>query len=180
MSKIHLVFVYRSLRSMELSAAAWWYYFWGFVTLCFQRSRKGSKCAAVLSLEVHQSSVHRKKLLFLDRFSVIFTGPPAPDELLSFWKREECHHHKMQKIASLPFLISLPTSSACQAITRAEIWCNLSSSVNHLVKKPPNIYITQISIISWRRAYIIKHGSHYCILEQHISFRLPKVNVHAK
>lgn len=53
--------------------------------LCFQRSRRGSSgCAAVSQKEVHQSSEHRKKLVFFDRFSVIFTGPPAPDELLSF------------------------------------------------------------------------------------------------
>lgn len=56
--------------------------------LCFQRGREGPSRYAAVSQKwrVHQSNEQRKKLVFLDRFSVIFTGPPAPDELLSFWK----------------------------------------------------------------------------------------------
>lgn len=47
-------------------------------------SEKQERVLQSLRKRVHQSSEQRKKLVFFDRFSVIFTGPPAPDELLSF------------------------------------------------------------------------------------------------
>lgn len=46
------------------------------------------------------NSVHLKKLLFLDRLSVILTGPPPPEALLSFWSK-----HKHTETSSLPQLI---------------------------------------------------------------------------
>lgn len=55
-------------------------------SLCFQRGGEGPSRYSAVSQKwgVHQSREQRKKLVFLDRLSVIFTGPPAPDELLSF------------------------------------------------------------------------------------------------
>ena len=53
-----------------------------------EKQERVLKVCCSLSQRVHQRSKQRKKLVFFDRFSVIFTGPPAPDELLSFWKTE--------------------------------------------------------------------------------------------
>lgn len=82
---IHMAFCVEKSRfsgALSSSQAVW---FWGWLTCAFREAGKGP-LGVLQSLRnwVHQSSEQRKKLVFFDRFSVIFTGPPDPDELLSF------------------------------------------------------------------------------------------------
>lgn len=81
---LHWAFCGRGPSSAVLSAAAGRCDSEAGWPVLSEKQEGALRARCSLSDRVHQSSEQRKKLVFFDRFSVIFTGPPAPEELLSF------------------------------------------------------------------------------------------------